>query len=438
MSFILGALSVKPPISAIGPKPPPSFLPTIGGVVPNIFADFTTEGVANQYWAGNFQESSFATWIRAISGSFTRASTASFINSSGNLAQASINAARFDYDPLALTSRGMLREGTSTNVALQSNNFSNAVWSPNVTSITQNATGPDGVSNSAWTVVSDGGVSSISQTLAPGVTNTHSYWVKKGTDNFAWIQIDNNISGSIQWFNLASGTVGTTSASGPALSNPQITAFRNGWFRISVTADSTAIDTIIGPSDADADRTSTSGRTIIIFGAQVETLGFMSSYIPTTSASVTRAADVLVATPSFSFAFPFTELVAFDDTALGQGMTKLDINNGGSDTNRIELFTFTDNMTGIITQGGTGSTNARGGTISAGVKSLVAARIDRANLAFAQDGVITWTDSGLTGVPILTELQFGSGSEGDLYGHLWQVGLWAGVGATNAQLQALT
>ena len=62
---------------------------------------------------------------------FTRAATtngASYFNSSGVMNFAGTDVARFDYDPSALTLRGLLYEPSATNYLKYSQDFSNGNW----------------------------------------------------------------------------------------------------------------------------------------------------------------------------------------------------------------------------------------------------------------------------------------------------------------------
>ena len=55
---------------------------------------------------------------------FTRTTTATYVNSSGVIASAAIDAARFDHDPVTLDPRGLLLEEQRTNALQQSQNLS--------------------------------------------------------------------------------------------------------------------------------------------------------------------------------------------------------------------------------------------------------------------------------------------------------------------------
>ena len=99
-----------------GSHGPPSWLPLAGSTQPILFADFLTEGTTNHYWDNGAQYAvGFSAWNTAVNGTVSRASAAYYTNSSGNLASAGNNVLRFDYDPVALTPKGILLEGASTN-----------------------------------------------------------------------------------------------------------------------------------------------------------------------------------------------------------------------------------------------------------------------------------------------------------------------------------
>jgi hypothetical protein len=102
-------------------------------------------------------------------------------------------------------------------------------------------------------------------------------------------------------FNLQSGTITATGGSGTA----SITALTNGWYRCSLTAtcNSTGVGggVFMGLITTDTAVREESFEGIIshfiyAWGAQVETGSVPTSYIPTTTAAITRAADVITKT----------------------------------------------------------------------------------------------------------------------------------------------
>jgi hypothetical protein len=94
-------------------------------------------------------------------------------------------------------------------------------------------------------------------------------------------------------FNLQTGTPGQQTGN---TNTPSITPVGNGWYRCSITYTATAASDLIIFNVANGDGVfsfagdNTSG--IYLWGAQLEAGAFATSYIPTTTATVTRAADI--------------------------------------------------------------------------------------------------------------------------------------------------
>ena len=184
----------------------------------------------------------------------------------------------------------LLQEPQRTNLVLYSQQFDASGWvNYNSATITPNASiSPDGTLNAYSLNVAATGYSGIYR-LVSGGTNvgTVSGFFKKGT--LDWVLLVNtNGTDGVAWFNLANGTIGTVDAGYSATIEP----FKDGWYKCSVTCPSLNIGIWqIGGATSDNNPTPAYAGNIYIWGAQVEIGEFASTYIPTTSATVTRPLD---------------------------------------------------------------------------------------------------------------------------------------------------
>lgn len=219
---------------------------------------------------------------------FTRASTGTYVNSSGVLTSAAINTPRFNYDPVTLAAKGLLIEEQRTNLVFPSENFAGAPWSIyNATIVADAGTAPDGTLTADRIDSSGAGIFRAGVGVVNATAYTYSVFLKHvsgtgiisniGFERFGAVPLPGSSS-----FNLLTGTVISNGASVTASS---ITAFGNGWYRVSVTVTSTDVTTtLIHYAPA--------GDQFLMWGAQLEQGAFSTSYIPTTTAAATRAADV--------------------------------------------------------------------------------------------------------------------------------------------------
>ena len=230
---------------------------------------------------------------------FTRASTGTFVGSNGLVQTAAIDVPRFDYNPTTLAAQGFLVEESRANLALYSEQFDNAAWTKNATSITPDViTSPNGALNADRLVENTATASHSMQqsfSVTSGVACTVSVYVKS-TERFATLGLSPNATfggtGATGFFNISNGTVRSAVGTVTAL----ITAVGDGWYRCSITATPTATGTAnaaIGLSASGTAQSYTGDGTsgLYFWGAQIETGAFPTSYIPTTTATVTRAAD---------------------------------------------------------------------------------------------------------------------------------------------------
>lgn len=231
-------------------------------------------------------------------GSFTRASTATFTDVDGSIKTAAINIPRFNYDFGMAAFEGVMIEQAATNLATFSEDLTNAVWVKTNSTITANATnGPDGAAT-ADRVVDAAGVSSVSRTFS--VTSGTIY----GFSLFAKPDTYNSITVGFKSTNAAFAATSvrinlTTGATISQVGTPVSLSIRkmiNGWYRIAIAQ--TAIATATGEVEfiiSNSNDVETVGSSLFVWGLQFETAR-VSSYIPTTTATVTRSADTVTGT----------------------------------------------------------------------------------------------------------------------------------------------
>ena len=231
---------------------------------------------------------------------FTRASTGTFFDSAGVLTSAATNAPRFDYNPSTLAAQGLLIEEARTNLLLQSQDFA-TTWAASGTSpavVTANTTTSlDGTVN-ADTVSGTGANSDrVQQTVTVAASTTYviSFFVKNSTSVQSRFHVSNPNSGTtnsetyITWSGSAiTGFINTGTTVGVAVAYP------NNWWRVYFAFTTNASDAGTAtvrfyPNSTSADATF---KAVFLWGAQLEAGAFPTSYIPTTTTALTRAADV--------------------------------------------------------------------------------------------------------------------------------------------------
>jgi hypothetical protein len=212
---------------------------------------------------------------------------------------------------------GLLVEGQRTNHVTQSNDFNTSWTVANLSRTASATTSPDGLNN-GWRLVENN--TNSQKVLYQSVVNQSnavaSVYAKADQRTTIALRIYQNINEWIQCtFNLSAGTAGTVQAgsSSPFTSTgARITAAGNGWYRcelrgartltattfISVDMTSSANPTLDSGNGVEA-YTGNGTNGVFVFGAQLEgTNSAATSYIPTTTASVTSNEDKVHITKS--------------------------------------------------------------------------------------------------------------------------------------------
>ena len=221
---------------------------------------------------------------------FTRSTTATRVNSAGLIEASAINVPRLDY--LGSTCPKLLLEPSRTNVALHNSDFTNAVWQGSAATVVANqAVSPDGTTTADLIYPStSGNFAGKYQSLGGTTTGVLSCYVKQAGKRFAQLGTDNNATYTCA-FDLQLGTVVRTATNYTAT----ITSVGNGWYRITAAYGSSAQNNypFIGASDDAAGVVTVDGTNgLYVWGFQYEVSAtYATSYIPTTTAAVTRGAD---------------------------------------------------------------------------------------------------------------------------------------------------
>jgi hypothetical protein len=257
---------------------------------------YTGTGSSAFIWGIQVENGPFPTSYIPTPATFTsRASTATYYDASGVIQTAGVNVARdnayFPDENGVMQPAGLLLEGSGTNLVTYSEQFNQ--WVSSYVSVSSNAVAaPDGTTT-ADTVAADGSFNAHwiftgDPTLGP---KTFSVFAKAGTGGFLQLLFAGD-SNPYANFNLSTGAIGSIGATSTA----SIQKLANGWYRCSLyTSSSSATSPYIGlitSATAVRAEANTLSTSVHLWGAQVEQSTYPTSYIPTTSSTVTRAADV--------------------------------------------------------------------------------------------------------------------------------------------------
>jgi hypothetical protein len=273
----------------------------------------------------------------------TRATNATRVNASGLIESVASGIPRLDY-PIGGGCPALLVEPSGSNLVVQSQNWLASGWrsdaTANVTTVsattgtldplgtyTANAISPTSGSTSHLKVGSDSAISFTS-----GTVYTASAFFKQGVGNAGrYIQIawpaTRFAANTFANFDLELGTVALVTGS---TVTADIENYGNGWYRCRCT--NTCISTGTGANGISIALIETSGATrlptftgtttdvLYGWGAQTETGSVATSYIPTTTAAVTRNADVVSVSGAVSGSIGQTQgTIYLDLTVLGKG-----------------------------------------------------------------------------------------------------------------------
>jgi hypothetical protein len=251
--------------------------------------------------------------------SFTRASTGTYYDKFGVLRTAAAGVPRIDYDPVTGECRGLLVEPAATNLLTYSEQFD--MWGrTNCSVLNSFTTAPNGqmsmnkivedTSTNTFKYISSSGVN-----MPQGSTFTTSVYIKPSGRDYVLFGFNTlaNVYGLAK-FNLATGVfTGNVTTPNSVFISAMCINVGNGVYRISTTwmhnnpVTGAVLRLYFGNSDLTPTYPLTVGSYtgdgssgVIIWGAQLEIWALPTSYIPTTSAAVTRQADIIKIPSTFT------------------------------------------------------------------------------------------------------------------------------------------
>ena len=382
----------------------------------------------------------------------TGASVATYVGADGLIKTAGNNVPRFDHNPATGESLGLLVEEERTNLITTSEALANITGG----SITNNTTTAPDELVTADTLIEDTSTGSHSVNTASiiwagNTAYTFTFFLKANTRSQAtitlgtssnWVNSQRNAT-----FDLSTGTVIVTAGSSVTAS---IEPFLNGWYRCRLTATtiaapvpSTVQTQMYVSGSASYTGNGTSG--LFFWGAQLEAGAFPTSYIPTTTATATRAADVASITgTAFSSFYNQTQGTVFADAkvttvAPATSLTSVFALSDGTTSNRITVYkrANADTSTRLdVSTSGSSVAFINAGTFS--VSNLIAASYRVDDFAISLNGLTPGTDT-LGTVPTVSRLNVGGYADSTfpLNGTIKRLTYWP-VRLADPTLQAIT
>ena len=391
-------------------------------------------------------------------GDFTvdRNSTKYVLGSGGDIISYATDEPAFEFNTDG-SYKGLLVEPAATNICLQSEDINTTWSSDNATPTQSTEETPDGDTSSKYIkLVDDGSTGTgsvrISQSISVsgGTKYTASVFLKK--DGLNWAQMQATDTGGVdddplQYFDLDNGALGTGTA---GIQDATIEEYPNGWYRCSITWTQGAGDTgfyyNIYVADADGDTTVDLDGTssIFVWGAQVETGPIATSYIPTTTASVTRATDDIILTSASSLIGQTegTIYVEVDWRVASATNQILLMISDGTNNNRISIFnsSVSELSMAVNANGISISNQGQSSTAYSGIQKIAFAyNTDDFELYRNGSSISSDTSGSLASLATLTDVDLGQTFGGALQANMWirAVALFD-TRLSNAECQSLT
>lgn len=380
----------------------------------------------------------------------TRASSGTYVNSSGVIVSATNNTPRFDYHPVTHACRGLLIERQRTNLFLYAQDFTNSVWTKTGCSVSADSmSAPDGTTTGD-TISEDSGHSAhgvgVTYSFSSNVTYALSCFARAGARTQIKLAFPAAAFGAEHSaiFDLSGGTVASTSGT----VKTRIEAFGNGWYRCSLHAIATATasgDVTFGMCNALSSTYTGDGTSgLYLWGAQFEIGIAATSYIATTSAQVTRAGDSLLgltaSLPWWTSGSEFTIACRAETTAVDGNVDRyLFLIDNGATSNRMFSYILGANYTLLTTSSSTTVVNIQHALGSTALMTALAAFKENDFASYIPDISSSIQTDMVGAMPTgLSQIRLGcSGTAGQLNGWFKTFRYW-NTKLTNSEIGDIT
>ena len=355
---------------------------------------------------------------------FIRDSIGTFIGEDGLIKYAPRNTPRFDHDPTTGESLGLLVEESRTNKVSNSITMT-ATSTGSVSTNTTETTAPDGT-NTAVKVTKSARWNSYSE--GTSTQGTVSWFAKKADNRYVQFQtsgtgINNSNMGGVtknSVFDFDTETFTTNEH------NISFVQYSNGWYRFyrtyTTNSQYSGSSILLYPqtdaSNGVGDTIDETG-TVYGWGMQYEVGAFLTSYIPTSGSTVTRAADTaIIQGTNFTDFYNASESTVFFESGVAPVTNSKYFTFHGSDgggTELIEAAAVSGPGANIFTYAdSTVHSNAQ--VTDSGATTLkYAAGIKANDINLAINGTLGTTDSSSTQPDALDKLIIGNYSSGNYY-----------------------
>lgn len=400
---------------------------------------------------------------------FTRASAATYWDNQGVLRSALAGEPRIDHDPLTGACRGLLIEESRTNIILQSADPTQ--WTASEAISDGTVVAPNGASVPIWLASINAASHRLTRTglsgAAGNLAHAASIFVyvppssdvirlifraRAGTDGQV---VTASVAGSGATATFAfvgSYPLGSTPPAAIIATNFHAEHVGGGWHRLwydsplsATTTAASQVDVSFSCNAAEV-AAGTANTRIAFWQGQLEAGSFATSPIITTSAAVTRAADLAtfsgVNFSSWYRAAQGSLLAEWTNGSDIDGVYVMRLDDGTSTNNITIIAANTGNTTGqyaSVSVGGVAQANVSTGAVAvAGAVNRLAVAYALNDFAASRNGLAISTDN-LGTVPSVNRLQIGNGSgtTQQLNGHIARLAYYP-KRLSNAELVALS